>query len=251
MSKIVIFFILILPLFAKEPNFGKYDGSAVILDLNSLEKTVFGSRADERLSPCSTFKILNSMIALDSKAVKNEDEVIKWDGVKREYDVWNKDHTMRSAIAVSAVWFYQELARRIGEKRMKEYVKRVKYGNADTSSTLTDFWLGNGSLKISLNEQVDFLSRLMRNELEFSQHVIGTVKDIIILEKSDTYLLGGKTGSCGGVGWFVGFMQNHDKTTVFAFNIKGEGANGAEAKKIAFEYLKTRINAKFEDIKSE
>ncbi len=238
MSKLLILLIFILPLFAKEPNFGKYDGSAVILDLNSSEKTVFGTRADERLSPCSTFKILNSMIALDSGVVKDEDEVIKWDGIKREYPAWNQDHTMRSAIAVSAVWFYQELASRIGEQRMKEYVSRVKYGNADTSNTLTDFWLGNGSLKISLNEQVDFLSRLMRNDLDFPQHVMDTVKDIITLEKNDTYRLGGKTGSCGGAGWFVGFVQNHDKTTVFAFNIKGEGANGVEAKKIALEYLK-------------
>ena len=238
MSKLLILLIFILPLFAKEPNFGKYDGSAVILDLNSSEKRVFGMRADEKFSPCSTFKILNSMIALDSGVVKDENEVIKWDGIKREYPAWNQDHTMRSAIAVSAVWFYQELASRIGEQRMKEYVIRVKYGNADTSNTLTDFWLGNGSLKISLNEQVDFLSRLMRNDLDFPQHVMDTLKDIITLEKSDTYLLGGKTGSCGGAGWFVGFVQNHDKTTVFAFNIKGEGANGVEAKKIALEYLK-------------
>ncbi|PNV83180.1 MAG: class D beta-lactamase [Sulfurimonas sp.] len=238
MSKLLILFIFILPLYALEPNFGKYDGSAVILDLNSSEKTVFGIRADERFSPCSTFKILNSMIALDSGVVKDENEVIKWDGVKREYEVWNRDHTMHSAIAVSAVWFYQELASRIGEKRMREYVSRAQYGNADTSNTITDFWLGNGSLKISLNEQVDFLARLMRNNLEMPQHVMETAKDIITLEKSDTYRLGGKTGSCGGAGWFVGFVQNRDKTTVFAFNIKGEGANGAKAKKIALEYLK-------------
>ncbi|OHE10999.1 MAG: hypothetical protein A2513_00575 [Sulfurimonas sp. RIFOXYD12_FULL_33_39] len=225
-------------MFAKEPNFGKYDGSAVILDLNSSEKTVFGSRADERLSPCSTFKILNSMIALDSKVVKDENEVIKWDGVKREYDVWNKDHSMRSAIAVSAVWFYQELARRVGKEQMKKSVEAVNYGNMDILSSLEGFWLGSGSIKISLNEQVDFLSRLMRNELVFPQHVMDKAKDIITLEKNDIYLLGGKTGSCAGVGWFVGFMQNHDKTTVFAFNIKGESANGTEAKKIALEYLK-------------
>ena len=240
MSKLLILFILILPLFAKEPNFGKYDGSAVILNLNTSKKTVFGNRADERSSPCSTFKILNSMIALDSKVVKDEDEVIKWDGVKREYEVWNRDHSMRSAIAVSTVWFYQELARRTGEQRMREYVSRAKYGSADTSHTLTDFWLGGGSLKISLNEQVDFLERLMRNDLEFPQHVTDMVKDIITLEKSNTYLLGGKTGSCGEIGWFVGFLQNYDKTIVFAFNIKGDGANGAEAKKIALEYLKNR-----------
>ncbi len=178
------------------------------------------------------------MIALDSKVVKDENEVIKWDGIKREYPAWNQNHSMRSAITVSAVWFYQELASRIGEQRMKEYVSRAKYGNADISSALTGFWLGSGSLKISLNEQVDFLSRFMRNDLEFPLHVMETTKDIITLEKSDTYRLGGKTGSCNGVGWFVGFEQNRDKATVFAFNIKGDGANGAEAKKIALEYLK-------------
>ncbi len=240
MPKLLVLLTLILPLFAKEPNFGKYDGSAVVLDLNSSQKRVFGVRGDERLSPCSTFKILNSMIALDSGVVKDENEVIKWDGVKREYPAWNQDHTMRSAIAVSTVWFYQELASRIGEQRMREYVSRVKYGNADTSNALTSFWLGDGSLKISLNEQVDFLSRLMRNDLEFSQHVMDTVKDIMTLEKNGTYLLGGKTGSCGGAGWFVGFVQNHDNIAVFAFNIKGDGANGVEAKKIALEYLKEK-----------
>lgn len=77
MPKLLILLIFILPLFAKEPNFGKYDGSAVVLDLNSSEKTVFGTHADEKLSPCSTFKILNSTIALDGRVVKDENEVIK------------------------------------------------------------------------------------------------------------------------------------------------------------------------------
>ncbi|MCK9474175.1 penicillin-binding transpeptidase domain-containing protein [Sulfurimonas sp.] len=238
MSKLLILFILILPLFAVEPNFGKYDGSAVILDLNSSKKIVFGSRANERVSPCSTFKILSSMIALENRVVKDEDEVIKWDGIKREYSAWNQDHTMRSAIAVSAIWFYQELASRIGEQRMKEYVKKVHYGNADTSLALTSFWLGGGSLKISPSEQVDFLSRFVHNELPFSLHTIQTVKEIMALEKHNDYQLAGKTGSCGGIGWFVGFIKNHDNTTVFAFNIKGDGANGAEAKRVALEYLK-------------
>jgi beta-lactamase class D len=85
MTKLLILFILILPLFAKELDFGKYDGSAVVLDLQNSERTIFGNRADERLSPCSTFKILNSMIALDSGVIKDENETLRWDGVKREY----------------------------------------------------------------------------------------------------------------------------------------------------------------------
>ena len=226
-----------LSLFAKEPNFGKYDGSAVILDLNSSKRTIFGVHADERLNPCSTFKILNSMIALDSGVIKDENETIPWDGVVREYLVWNQDHSMRSAIAVSAVWFYQELARRIGAKRMQENVSKVHYGNADTSHTLINFWLGGGSLKISPSEQVDFVSKLVKDQLPFSKRAMHTVKDIMTLEKREGYQFAGKTGSCNSVGWFVGFIKQDTTTRVFAFNIKGNGASGNEAKQIALEYL--------------
>ncbi len=234
---LITLLLMSLSLFAKEPDFGKFDGVAVILDVNSSERTIFGTRADERLNPCSTFKILNSMIALDTHVVKDENETIKWDGVVRSYQVWNKDHTMRSAIAVSTVWFYQELARRIGAKRMQEYVSKVKYGNEDTSRNLTDFWLGEGSLKISSNEQIDFLSRLLRGDLPFSKRAMETTKDILTLEKHDNYKLAGKTGSCAETGWFVGFIENNARK-VFVFNIKGEGASGVEAKRIALDYLK-------------
>ena len=96
----------------------------------------------------------------------------------------------------------------------------------------------DGSLKISPNEQVDFLSHLVRNDLPFSPRAMNTAKDIITLQKHEDYQLAGKTGSCGGIGWFVGFLKQNNKTEVFAFNIKGDGANGTEAKKIALEYLK-------------
>lgn len=239
MFKFFSLFFLTLSLFAQEPDFGKYDGAAVISDLNSSKRVVFGKRADERLSPCSTFKILNSMIALDVGVIKDENETIKWDGVIREYPAWNQDHSMRSAIAVSAVWFYQELAKRVGKEQMQGYVEVAHYGNADTSETLSDFWLAGGSLKISLNEQVDFLSRLLKNDLLFSRRAINTTKDILTLEKKKNYRLVGKTGSCQDVGWFVGYMVKHSKTIIFAFNIKGRGASGLEAKKIALKYLKS------------
>lgn len=244
MYKIIKIFILVFVfttgVFASAPNFTKYDGTAVILDMNTSKRTIYGDkRADERLSPCSTFKILNSIVSLDTGAVKDENETIKWDGIVREYPGHNRDHNMRSAIGVSAVWFYQELARRVGAKRMQEGVEAAKYGNTDTSKTLTSFWLGGGSLRISANEQVDFLSRMMSGKPPFSPRSIAVTKDIMTVEKGDGYTLGGKTGSCGGVGWFVGFVEDASGTKVFAFNIKGDGANGVEAKKIAIKYLKT------------
>jgi len=237
--KSIVFLLIYTCSFASPPNFSKYDGTAVILDMNSSKRTIYNEqRADERLSPCSTFKILNSIISLDAGAVKDENETIKWDGVVREYPAHNRDHNMRTAIAVSSVWFYQELARRVGAKRIQEGVKAAKYGNMDTTKTLTDFWLGGGSLKISANEQVEFLSRLVKGELPFSKRAIETAKEIMLLDKNSSYKLYGKTGSCGGVGWFVGFIENNGSTKVFAFNIKGDGANGAEAKKICVEFLK-------------
>ena len=226
-----------LPLLAVEPNFGSYDGTAVIVDLNTSEKNIFGTHADERLSPCSTFKILNSMIALESRAVWYENETLPWDGIVREYPAWNQNHSMRSAIKVSAVWFYQELARRVGAERMQEMVRAAGYGNMETSRTLTDFWLGEGSLKISANEQVEFLTKLVRNQLPFSARSMVITKDILTLEQKKDYTFAGKTGSCGGIGWFIGFVENNNTTKVFTFNIRGEGSNGTEAKKIAIEYI--------------
>jgi len=234
----LFFLIMTASTFASEPDFGKFDGTAVILDLNTSAKTVYGIHADERVNPCSTFKILNSMIALDSGVVRDENETIAWDGVVREYPVWNRDHTMRSAIGVSAVWFYQELARRVGAKRMAQMVSLAYYGNGDTSRTLTDFWLGGGSLLISPAEEAVFVKSLVEEKLPFSKRTMKTAKDIIILQKDGQSALAGKTGSCGGIGWFVGFVERREETQVFAFQIRGDGANGTEAKKIALEYLK-------------
>ena len=73
------------------------------------------ARAETPLLPASTFKVFNAMVALDSGAVKDEYEVIHWDGVKRQFDGWNRDHCLASAMKFSAVWFYQEMARRAGQ----------------------------------------------------------------------------------------------------------------------------------------
>lgn len=226
--------------FASGPDFGNYEGTAVIIDLNTSAKTIYGTHADERVNPCSTFKILNSMIAIDSGAVRDENETIAWDGVVRQYPAWNHDHSMRSAISVSAVWFYQELARRVGAQRMARMVAQAHYGNGDTSHTLSDFWLGGGSLVISPVEEAGFLKALVEESLPFSTRAMRTAKDIITLSQEKGYSLAGKTGSCNEIGWFVGFAEREGGMSVFAFQIRGDGANGAEAKRIALNYLSAK-----------
>ena len=77
------------------------------------------NRSGEPMLPASTFKIPNSLIALETGVVADTDnEVFKWDGVKRSIENWNRDHTLSSAFAASAVPVYQDIARRIGAERM-------------------------------------------------------------------------------------------------------------------------------------
>src|SRR3984885_969381 len=86
------------------------------------------NRSGEAMLPASTFKIPNSLIALETGVVADPDkDIFKWDGVVRSIEGWNRDHTLRSAIAASAVPVYQEIARRIGAERMQKFIDLFEY----------------------------------------------------------------------------------------------------------------------------
>ena len=89
--------------------------------------TVNAANAERPLLPASTFKIFNSLVGLETCAVKDEREVFKWDGVKREREMLDRDHDMRSAFKHSVVWFYHEIARRVGQERMQSWIDKAVY----------------------------------------------------------------------------------------------------------------------------
>ena len=106
------------------------------------------NRSGEPRLPASTFKIPNSLIALETGVVGDPDQdVFKWDGVVRAIEAWNRDHTLRSAIGASAVPVYQEIARRIGAERMQKYLDLFEYGNRDIGGGIDQFWL-TGDLRM-------------------------------------------------------------------------------------------------------
>jgi len=191
------------------------------------------ARCRERFSPYSTFKIPNSLIGLDTGVITDAEFRIKWDEKKYPafnrdtlpFSAWWQDQTLRTAFKRSVVWYYRELALRVGENRMKEYVDRLDYGNEDASGPLNGFWL-NSSLKISADEQVEFLKRLHKEELPVAKRSIKILKEIMTLEETPDYRLSGKTG--GGpleekryLGWFVGYLETKDNTYIFATEIEG------------------------------
>jgi beta-lactamase class D len=182
-------------------------------------------RSGEAKLPASTFKIPNSLIALETGVVEDPDkDVFKWDGVKRSIEAWNKDHTLRSAIAASAVPVYQEIARRVGEGRMQKYVDLFEYGNRNIGGGIDQFWL-TGDLRIDPVQQVDFVDRLRRGVLRISKRSQDLVRDILPVTEVGDAVIRAKSGLLGAevgkpsLGWMVGWAENGSAQTVFALNL--------------------------------
>lgn len=180
-------------------------------------------RAKKRFTPASTFKIANSLIGLDVGAVKSVDEILPYGGKPQRLKEWERDMGLRDAIKVSNVPVYQELARRIGIERMREGVKKLGYGNTEIGSIVDRFWL-DGPLAISAVEQTEFLDRLVKGSLPLRPDALRAVKEITLLEKTDTYELHAKTGWWVGptapqIGWWVGWIERDNKVYPFALNI--------------------------------
>jgi beta-lactamase class D len=182
-------------------------------------------RSGEGQLPASTFKIPNSIIALETGVVEDPDkDVFKWDGVTRSIEAWNKDHTLRSAIAASAVPVYQEIARRIGQERMQKYVDLLDYGNRDIGGGIDQFWL-TGNLRIDPIQQIDFLDRLRRGVLPVSKRSQELVRDILPVTKVGDATIRAKSGLLRAelgkpsLGWMVGWVEKGSQQTVFAMNM--------------------------------
>lgn len=180
-------------------------------------------RSGEGKLPASTFKIPNSLIALETGVVEDPDkDVFKWDGVKHAIEAWNRDHTLRSAIAVSAFPVYQEIARRIGEGRMQRYVDLFDYGNRDIGGGIDQFWV-SGDLRIDPVQQVDFLDRLRRGSLPVAKRSQDLVRDILPVTKVGETIIRAKSGLTapdhGSLGWMVGWAEKGAASTVFALNL--------------------------------
>lgn len=200
------------------------EGSFILFDLNKNTYTyVNPEQKDREYIPASTFKICNSLIGLETGVIEDEHFVIPWDRIDRGYISWNQDQTLASALKYSAVWYYQELARRVGEKRMQEWIDKADYGNRNLSGGIDQFWL-RGGLRITPAQQVDFLKKLYFNTLPFAVEHQETVKKIMIVEETDAYTLHAKTGWAfkNSVGWYVGYVERGGDVYFFSTCVQGD-----------------------------
>ncbi len=204
------------------------EGTIVISSLNSRQVFIHNnSRASQRFSPASTFKILNTLIALEEKAISGKDDVIKWDGHIYDFPDWNHDQTLESAFKVSCVWCYQTLANRVGAAKYHTYLQSMEYGKLAEFFNETSFWL-DGSLQTSALDQVAFLRKIQQRNLPFSAPSYETLQQIMLAEKAPAFSLWAKTGWATRVkpqiGWYVGYVETPKDVWFFALNIEVNNA---------------------------
>lgn len=188
------------------------------------------SRAETRFSPGSTFKITNALIGLASGAVAGVDTVLPYGGGHLALAAWERDMSLREAMALSNLAIFQGLARRVGLPRLEAELARLNYGNARTGGALDRFWL-DGSLGISAVEQARFLADLARGALPYPAGTQAAVRDIARLESRADWTLYGKTGWPAypepGIGWWVDWVNKGERVYAFALNM--DMADAADA----------------------
>ncbi len=213
--------------------FGERDAAFVVVDEKGAEVAVInGSMAEQTFPPYSTFKIWNSLIALETAAMKDTHERLDYDATKYplpymgypDIPAWKQPHDMASAFKASAVWYYREIAGRIGPERMQEWLDRIAFGNRDISggvkdAKLDDFWNGS-SLRITAFQQADLLARLFRGELPIKKEHIDMLREMAVIERCGDRILSGKTGAGtfadGWAGWLVGWVEQAGQRRIFA-----------------------------------
>jgi beta-lactamase class D len=198
-------------------------GTFVLLEPQKDRYLVFNeARARSRYLPASTFKIANALIGLEVGSITDENEVFPWDGKPKLRAAWERDQTLASGMRESTVWMFQEIARRTGKARTKEWLERLDYGNKDMTGGIDLFWL-QGGLRVSAVEQVDFLRRLAEGELPMTQRAQRLVKSALAVEKRNGYTLYAKTGSSPAakspLSWWVGWVERQGRPVAyFAMN---------------------------------
>lgn len=223
-------------------DFAGRDGALIIMECSD-QAVVYDFRplaSEEQLPPCSTFKIWNTLLALEEGIVAGpETPFYQWDGKVRSISGWNRNLTLREAFHASCVPAFQALTQRIGQERMQRWIDSIGYGDRNISAGVDCFWLpasGRNTIRITPREQALLLSKLISGRLPASEKAIAELKRIMKTQETANGVLYGKTGSgtdasgAYNLGWYVGFAESEGRTYAFACTLKGRNATGRDAR---------------------
>lgn len=256
------------PLVLQQPDWEEFfdgiNGSAVLYDPAENCYRVYNQEAAIiRRSPCSTFKIISSLLALEDGILDPDQSVRTWSGEIFWNEDWNRDINFDEAFRTSCVWYFRQLIDEIGKDRIQEGLDHLVYGNRDISDwegrlnsnnknpALTGFWI-ESSLKISPKEQTQVMERIFGGSSDYSEETIDRLMQVMLLPESEKtgMMIYGKTGmgKVAGVvvdAWYTGFADRADGRVYFCVHLDetaAEEVSSSKAREIAVEILRQALS---------
>lgn len=239
-----------------EKDFSKFfeniNGTAVFYNPSNDNFDVYNTELyDLQASPCSSFKIISTLIGLEKGLLQDESTKLGYDGTNYSREEINKDLTLEEAFKLSAVWYYKKFINEISPEDMQEELNYLNYGNKDISEwdggdinplpQLNGFWL-ESSLKISPKEQTQVLYKIFGQDNKYSDRSKEILKNIMLVYDEDNLKIYGKTGAgYEDNSWFVGMVENSKDTYYFAVKLSdpnNQEATSPKAREIAIEIIK-------------
>lgn len=218
--------------------FAKYgvDGCFVLYNQEADSSLIYNDKLSHTgYLPASTFKIPHALIALEEGLVSTSTDTIKWNGHEWSHAAWNKDQTLGSSLKYSCIWVYFGFAEQLGIDKYYDYVNAFDYGNKNLTGPPTRFWLV-GDFKISAIQQVEFIKQFYNYKLPVHKENIDIIKNIILLEQTESYSFYGKTGGTDigeneYIMWLVGFVETIDNVYFYALNFTTNDFNKNKQKR--------------------
>jgi len=197
-----------------------YDFSMLVYDLEQNNYLYYNdSLINKNYTPASTFKIVNTIIGLENGIIDSANYLMKWDGIKRENTKWNADQTLNEAFRNSTLWYFQRLAKQIGQRKMQAGLELLNYGNKTIGDSIDQFWL-DGTLKISMQDQVGFLTNIIKRKYKLKANTYDCLFQIMKYNLSYQYVVYCKSGwgqdNGQDVAWLVGMLIKNGKQYAFA-----------------------------------
>ncbi|WP_310604581.1 penicillin-binding transpeptidase domain-containing protein [Anaerosporobacter sp.] len=240
-------------IFDFEPYFNSIKGCTVILDVETNTYYTYNmSMVEKQESPCSTFKIISTLLGLKYGIIDNKNSTMGYDGYEYSISEWNTDVTLENAFRTSCIWYFKNVINQVGQESVKRELEDLQYGNCDVSEwngsdvnpsdSLNGFWL-ESSLKISPINQVQVIADIFEGNAGYKEVDVSLLKEIMLIKEMENegVKVYGKTGTrTVGTAWLVGFAEKNNKKFYYAIYVDDspEKISGNKVKEIGFEILK-------------